>query len=67
MTKGCSTLVDNQATVPIKVYEGESASTKENNLLVDKSTGRKNDITITNHSGRLRKEEVELMVQKFER
>nr|CAB3501251.1 unnamed protein product [Digitaria exilis] len=89
------------ATVRIKVYEGESVSTKENNLLVefllsrippapagmlcidvtfdidangvmnvsavDKSTGRKNNITITNHSGRLRKEEVELMVQKFER
>ncbi|KAF8718736.1 hypothetical protein HU200_025037 [Digitaria exilis] len=86
---------DEAATVRIKVYEGESVSTKENNLLVefllsrippapagmlcidvtfdidangvmnvsavDKSTGRKNNITITNHSGRLRKEEVELM------
>ncbi|CAN6289864.1 unnamed protein product [Urochloa humidicola] len=29
----CSTLIDNQLSITIKVYEGESASTKENNLL----------------------------------
>ncbi|OEL23776.1 Heat shock cognate 70 kDa protein [Dichanthelium oligosanthes] len=32
----------------------------------DKSTGRKNNITITNHSGRLRKEEIQQMVQRFD-
>ncbi|WVZ56463.1 hypothetical protein U9M48_006988 [Paspalum notatum var. saurae] len=31
--KGCSTLVDNQLSILFKVYEGESASTKDNNLL----------------------------------
>ncbi|CAL4913808.1 unnamed protein product [Urochloa decumbens] len=101
MTKGCSTLDDNQEFVRISVYEGESAWIKENNLLgefllsgippapsgvpcidvtfdidangvlnvsaVDKGTGRKNNITITNHSGRLRREDMKLMVQKYER
>ncbi|CAN6289871.1 unnamed protein product [Urochloa humidicola] len=101
MKKGCSTLDDNQECICVEVYEGESACTKDNNLLgefllsgippapsgvpcievtfdldangvlnvsaVDKGTGRKNNITITNHSGRLRREDMELMVLKYER
>ncbi|CAL4930394.1 unnamed protein product [Urochloa decumbens] len=31
--KGCSTLTDNQLSITFKVYEGESPSTKDNNLL----------------------------------
>ncbi|KAF0894609.1 hypothetical protein E2562_001907 [Oryza meyeriana var. granulata] len=91
--KDFTTLYDNQTIVNIPVYEGESASTKDNNLLgkfrlsgilpapvgvphfdvtfdidangvlnvsaEDKGTGRTNSITITNHSDRLTKEEVE--------
>ena len=100
-TKGCSTLVDNQDVIPIKVYEGESKSTRDNNLLgefllsgippapwgvpkidvtfdidangvlnvsaKDMTTGSTNNITITNHSGRLRKEEIERMALQVER
>jgi L1 cell adhesion molecule like protein len=84
----------------IKVFEGERAMTKENNLLgkfeltgippaprdlpqievtfdidangilnvsaVDKSTGKKNKITITNDKGRLSKEDIERMVKEAE-
>uniref|UniRef100_A0A0E0R548 Uncharacterized protein n=1 Tax=Oryza rufipogon TaxID=4529 RepID=A0A0E0R548_ORYRU len=93
--KGYTTHRDMQTSVSIKVFEGESASTKNNNLLgkfalsgitpapagvaridetleidangvlhvsaEDMDTGRKNSITITNHSGRLKKEDVERM------
>ncbi|CAN6284739.1 unnamed protein product [Urochloa humidicola] len=100
VNKNFSTLYDDQVSVLFKVYEGESANTKDNNLLgkfeltgilpapggvpkfdvtfaidangvinvsaEDKTTGRKNNITITNHSGRLRKEETLQMVQEAE-
>ncbi|CAL4913813.1 unnamed protein product [Urochloa decumbens] len=96
-----TTLKDNQTRMRFPVYEGESASAKDNNLLgefmltgiaraprgvasVDvtfdidangvlnvsaenKATGRTSSITITNHSGRLRKEEIERMAQEAER
>jgi L1 cell adhesion molecule like protein len=96
-----TTLYDNQTSVSFPVYEGESASTKENNLLgkfrltdvppapqgvpgfdvtfdidangvmkvsaVDRDTGHKNSITIVNHGGRLRKEEIARLVQKAEK
>nr|CAB3501244.1 unnamed protein product [Digitaria exilis] len=89
-----------KTSVLFQVYEGESSSTKNNNLLgkfdltgippapkgvpkldvvfdidangvlnvsaKDRSTGRKNDITITTHSGRLSKEEILRMVQEAE-
>ncbi|CAN6284734.1 unnamed protein product [Urochloa humidicola] len=95
------TTPDYVTSVSIKVYEGESLSTKDNNLLgefvltgippapagvprldvtfnidvngilnvtaEDIDTGRKNNIIITNHSGRLHKEEVKDMGQKAER
>ncbi|CAL4938757.1 unnamed protein product [Urochloa decumbens] len=102
VVKDCfSTFYDNQESVDIKVYEGESLSTKDNNLLgefqlsgippaprgvprfdvtfdidangvlsvsaEDKTSGRTSSITITNHSGRLRKEEIERMAQEAER
>ncbi|CAN6295587.1 unnamed protein product [Urochloa humidicola] len=93
------TFRDNKIIVTFPVYEEESASTKDNNLIgkfkltgipraprgvpidvtfdIDangvlnvsaehRATGRKNDITITNHSGRLRKEEIERMAQEAE-
>ncbi|CAL4938764.1 unnamed protein product [Urochloa decumbens] len=100
-TKPFTTLYDNQITVLFKVYEGECASTKDDNLLgefvlsgihpaprgvpkfdvtfdidmngvmnvsaVDRSTGRKNNIIITSHTGRLRKEEIERMVREAEK
>jgi L1 cell adhesion molecule like protein len=93
-----TTRVDNQTGVMIPVYEGESMSTKDNNLLgtfeltgippapigvprlevtfeidangvlnvsmEDIDTGRKSGITILNHGGRMRKEELECLVQK---
>ncbi|CAL4938759.1 unnamed protein product [Urochloa decumbens] len=96
-----TTLYDHQTSVSFKVYEGESLTTKDNNLLgefiltgippapagvprldvtfnidtngilnvtaEDIDTGRKNNIIITNHSGRLRKEEVKGMEQEAER
>uniref|UniRef100_A0A0D9XPZ9 Heat shock protein 70 n=1 Tax=Leersia perrieri TaxID=77586 RepID=A0A0D9XPZ9_9ORYZ len=95
-----TTLCDNQTGASIVVYEGENASTKENNLLgefvlsgillapkgvpcidvifdidangvlevsaKDRDTGRKNNITITNRSGRLKKEEIERMALEAE-
>ncbi|CAN6289865.1 unnamed protein product [Urochloa humidicola] len=95
-----TTFYDYQTSVGIKVYEGESLSTKDNNLLgqfvltgippalagvprldvtfninangilnvtaEDIDTGRKNNIIITNHSGRLHKEEVKGMGQEAE-
>ncbi|XP_066161518.1 heat shock cognate 70 kDa protein-like [Oryza sativa Japonica Group] len=94
-TQRYTTHRDMQTSVSIKVFEGESASTKNNYLLgefvlsgitpapagvaridetleidangvlhvsaEDMGTGRKNSITITNHSGRLKKEDVERM------
>jgi L1 cell adhesion molecule like protein len=99
--KEFSTTHDNETSVLIKVYEGESKLTKDNNLLgkfklsgidpaprgvpriyvtfeidvngvmdvsaVDKTSGRKNNITITNHSGRLCMEEIEFMTLEAER
>ncbi|XP_066388273.1 heat shock cognate 70 kDa protein-like [Miscanthus floridulus] len=96
-----TTLYDNQTAVSFRVYEGENASTKDNNLLgefvltdvppapqgvpgfdvtfdidangvmkvsaEDRDTGRKNSITIVNHGGRLRKEEIARLVPKAER
>ncbi|XP_006662795.1 heat shock cognate 70 kDa protein-like [Oryza brachyantha] len=90
-----TTLYHNQIGVDVLVYEGESASTKDNHLLgqfvlsgippapagvpgldaifeidangvlhvsaVVRDTGGKNSISITNHSGRLNKEEIERM------
>ncbi|CAN6295583.1 unnamed protein product [Urochloa humidicola] len=98
--KNFSTVHDNQVSVRFKVYEGESASTKDNNLLgefvlsgilpaprgtasidvtfvidmngvinvsaKDRSTGQKNNIIITAHSGRLRKEEIQRLIQEAE-
>ncbi|GJN31049.1 hypothetical protein PR202_gb19403 [Eleusine coracana subsp. coracana] len=100
-TKNFSTLYDNQSAVLLKVYEDESSSTKDNNLLgefelsgippapggvprinvtfdidangvlnvsaEDKTTGQKNNITITSHSGRLCTEEIERMVLEADR
>ncbi|EEC67826.1 hypothetical protein OsI_35410 [Oryza sativa Indica Group] len=94
-TQRYTTHRDMQTSVSIKVFEGESASTKNNYLLgefvlsgitpapagvaridetleidangvlhvfaEDMGTGSKNNITITNHSGRLKKEDVERM------
>uniref|UniRef100_A0A0D9XPZ8 Uncharacterized protein n=1 Tax=Leersia perrieri TaxID=77586 RepID=A0A0D9XPZ8_9ORYZ len=98
MVRGYTTLYDNQIRVTFPVFEGESASTKDNNLLgkftlsgvppapkgvakinvtfdiddngilnvsaEDKNTGRKNSITITKHSGRLNKDEIERMSEE---
>ncbi|EEE51786.1 hypothetical protein OsJ_33240 [Oryza sativa Japonica Group] len=94
-TRRYTTLYDNQIRVSFPVFEGESASTLDNNLLgkfvlsgvlpaprgvpqidvtfdfdtngvlhvfaEDMGTGSKNNNTITNHSGRLKKEDVERM------
>jgi heat shock 70kDa protein 1/2/6/8 len=94
-------LYDNQVTVSFPVFEGESASTKDNNLLgtfdlsgiprapvgvpsidvtfdidangvlnvlaKDRATGRTNNITITNHGGRLRENEVKSMSRVVQR
>ncbi|TVU47559.1 hypothetical protein EJB05_07165, partial [Eragrostis curvula] len=99
--KKFTTFLDNQLVVSIPVYEGESASTKDNHLLgkfklsglppapkgaikfevtfdIDANgvlkvsaketmTGRMNNITITDHSGRLRKKEIKRMEQDAER
>ncbi|TVU47541.1 hypothetical protein EJB05_07146 [Eragrostis curvula] len=99
--EGFKTARDNQKTVGINVYEGESSSTKDNNLLgnlklydialvpsdtscidvtfdidangvlnvsaQDTTSGRTNNITITNHSGRLHKDEIERMALEVER
>ncbi|GFS36064.1 heat shock protein 70 [Actinidia rufa] len=67
---------------PFKVYEGERARTKDNNLLgkfeltgippaprgvPQINAGVKNKITITNDKGRLSKDEIEKMVKDAER
>ncbi|XP_021718200.1 heat shock 70 kDa protein 18-like [Chenopodium quinoa] len=97
-TKIYTTCVDNQTSVLIRVYEGESPCAEDNNLLgsfvlhgipparahipkivqcinidengiltvtaEDKSTGNKNQLTITEHSGRLSKEEIDRKVEE---
>ncbi|CAL4930395.1 unnamed protein product [Urochloa decumbens] len=101
MVRKFSTSYDNQDSVWFRVYEGESTSTKDNNLLgefelsgilpaprgtasievtfdidmngvmnvsaEDMSTGQTNNIIITAHSGRLRKEEIQRFTQEAER
>ncbi|CAL5036992.1 unnamed protein product [Urochloa decumbens] len=101
MVKRFTTRYDNQTSVVTPVYEGESASTKDNNLLgtfeltgippapagaprlevtfdidangvlnvseEDMDTGRKSGITILNHGGRMRKEEIACLVQEARR
>ncbi|KAL6538716.1 70-kilodalton heat shock protein [Orobanche gracilis] len=101
MEEGYTTRADNQISVHIRVFEGERARTRDNNLLGDfelsgippaprgvpkikvcfeidangilnvsaaiESTGRKNEITITNDKGRLSYEEIQKMLEEAER
>ncbi|CAF4258029.1 unnamed protein product [Rotaria sp. Silwood2] len=97
---GIETADNNQSEVTINVFEGEYATTKDNNLLsyfqltgispaprggsqievtfdidtngilnvsaIDKSSGIKNKITITNDKGHVSKDEIEYMIAKAE-
>ncbi|KAL6544938.1 70-kilodalton heat shock protein [Orobanche minor] len=101
MEEGYTTKLDNQISVHIRVFEGERARTRDNNLLGDfelsgippaprgvpkikvcfeidangilnvsaaiESTGRKNEITITNDKGRLSYVEIQKMLEEAKR